>query len=237
MINNQLLSLLRNIILHSIFSWTNAVSLNKFSTETPTEGKINIYIHKTPDNNGNGNSNYNSYSKQTNKQRRRTRTSQGRHLKQKHRPTTWIHPAKYIRIYGIYEYTYVYVSGDYDCLRRELPLLAGGWRLETEKSPFDAMSRLESKHRNMRQIFQQGRSKYTGSRTSKVFLVLGLKNGGNAFSIFIFVRTKRKVDRLGENMRLHRKQTKININISYRQIKTNTKPGYTWLWRTLNIKY
>jgi len=48
MINNQLLSLLRNIILHSIFSRTNAVSLNKFPTETPTEGKINIYIDTRP---------------------------------------------------------------------------------------------------------------------------------------------------------------------------------------------
>jgi len=122
------------------------------------------------------------------------------------------------------------VSGDYDCLRRELPLLAGGWRLETEESPFDAMSRLESKHRNMRQIFQQGRSKCTGSRTSKVFLVLGLKNGGNAFSIFIFVRTKRKVDRLGENMLLAAQKTNEN------KYKYNIQAN-GWLWRTLNIKY
>lgn len=197
MINNQLLSLLPNIILHSIFFRTNAVSLNKFPTETPTEGKINIYIDTRPQTTTATATATATTTRTANKQRRRTRTSQGRHLKQKHRPTTCVHPAKYIWIYGIYEYTYVYVSGDYDCLRRELPLLAGGWRLETEESPFDAMSRLESKHRNMRQIFQQGRSKCTGSRTSKVFLVLGLKNGGNAFSIFIFVRTKRKVDRLG----------------------------------------
>lgn len=102
--------------------------------------------------------------------------------------------------------------------------------METEESPSDAMSRLESKHRNMRQIFQQGRSKCTGSRTSKVFLVLGLKNGGNAFSIFIFVRTKRKVDRLGENMLLAAQKTNEN------KYKYNIQAN-GWLWRTLNIKY